>query len=281
MNEIYSRVRAEIDAADAILIGASNGLSISEGYNIFADDAWFQRRFADFRAKYGVRSVLQGCFFDFPEPAEKWAFLSRLIAEKSYHAQPSRMMLNLRALVGERDHFVITSNTEDHFAPAGFARENIFEMEGRMTRSRCGAECGAPAWENREEILRMAGAERDGRVPDALLPRCPRCGAPACIDTPDDARFFQTESFRERNAALQAFLDRNRGKRLLILEFGVGWRNQMIKAPLMRLTAAEPNARYVSFNRGELYIPEEIAGKSIGVDGDIADALERILSAGE
>ena len=40
---VYQEIRQIIKEADGILIGASNGLSIAEGYNIFADDAWFQK----------------------------------------------------------------------------------------------------------------------------------------------------------------------------------------------------------------------------------------------
>lgn len=54
----------------------------------------------------------------------------------------------------------------------------------------------------------------------------------------------------------------------------------MIKAPLMRLAANEPNAFYVTFNRGEVYIPQEITDKSVGIDGDIADALEQLAGGG-
>lgn len=50
----------------------------------------------------------------------------------------------------------------------------------------------------------------------------------------------------------------------------------MIKEPLMQLAASEPNAVYITFNKGELYIPDEIRGKSIGMDGDIAEALHEI-----
>lgn len=53
----YQTIKEKIDQADAVLIGASNGLSISEGFNLFADDRWFQENFGDFRAKYGIRSV--------------------------------------------------------------------------------------------------------------------------------------------------------------------------------------------------------------------------------
>ena len=41
----------------------------------------------------------------------------------------------------------------------------------------------------------------------------------------------------------------------------------------MRLVEATPNAHYVTFNKGEIYIPETIAEKSIGVDGDLGEAI--------
>lgn len=48
---VYQEISQIIKEADGILIGASNGLSIAEGYNIFADDAWFQENMGDFREK--------------------------------------------------------------------------------------------------------------------------------------------------------------------------------------------------------------------------------------
>ena len=53
MEKIYERIAAEIRTADAIIIGASNGLSITEGFHLFADNLWFQTNFGDFRARYG------------------------------------------------------------------------------------------------------------------------------------------------------------------------------------------------------------------------------------
>ena len=44
--------------ADAILIGASNGLSISEGYHIFANNEMFQFQFGDFQKKFGIKNVV-------------------------------------------------------------------------------------------------------------------------------------------------------------------------------------------------------------------------------
>lgn len=37
----YEQIAEKIKGADGILIGASNGLSIAEGYNIFVNDAFY------------------------------------------------------------------------------------------------------------------------------------------------------------------------------------------------------------------------------------------------
>ncbi len=277
MKELYQKIKEHIENADAILIGASNGLSISEGYNIFADDNWFQENFSDFRSSYGIHSILEGSFYHFPSVEAKWAFSSRLISRKCYQEEPSQMMKDLHALVSSRDCFVVTSNTEDHFIPAGFSREQVFEMEGRMTQSRCASDCCEDVYENREDILRMAKAEKNGLVPSELIPRCPRCGSPVTVNFADSQLFFQTRQFQNKMQDYQNFVRKYRGKNLVILEFGVGWRNRMIKEPLMQLTASEPNAVYITFNKGEIYIPNEISDRSIGVDGDITEALREIL----
>ena len=126
---VYQEISQIIKEADGILIGASNGLSIAEGYNIFADDAWFQKNMGDFREKYGLYCVLQG--FSVPmKVEEKWAFVSRLVKAKAMQDEPSEIMKNIYALVKDKEYFVVTSNAEDHFVPAGFEADRVFEMEG-------------------------------------------------------------------------------------------------------------------------------------------------------
>ena len=147
-----------------------------------------------------------------------------------------------------------------------------------MTQSRCASGCCEDVYENRENVLRMAEAEKDGLVPSELIPRCPRCGSPLTVNFADSQAFFQTSHFQKKMQEYQNFVRKYHGKSLVILEFGVGWRNRLIKEPLMQLTASEPNAFYITFNKGEIYIPDEIAGRSIGADGDIAEALHNILT---
>lgn len=277
---VYQTIREKIKQADAVLIGASNGLSISEGFNLFADDTWFQDNFGDFREKYGIHSVIQGAFFRFPSQEEKWAFWSRLVYRKSIAVQPSQMMLELYQLVADKDYYVVTSNGEDHFVPAGFVPERVFEIEGKFTEMCCEPGCHDAAYPNHKAVTRMAEAEENGLVPTALLPKCPKCGGDMRIHMAADQSFFQSVGWQRKQAEYQAFVQKNHNKKLLILEFGVGCRNQLIKAPLMQIAFAEPYATYVTFNKGELYIPPQIAEKSIGIDSDIGVAINAIAQSG-
>lgn len=78
----------------------------------------------------------------------------------------------------------------------------------------------------------------------------------------------------EEEFRLNTFLKKYHEKKLVIWELGIGWRNQLIKAPLMRLAAQEPNATYITINLGEIYISENIKNKSFGLDGDLSNILK-------
>lgn len=129
MDKIQQAAQA-IKDADALLIGASNGLSIAEGYHIFANNEMFRRQFGDFQQKYGIRSVIEGCFFHYPCEADRREFLHRLIQYWVTDYRPSQVMKDLLAVVGDKDYFILTSNADTHLELSGFAPGKVFEVEG-------------------------------------------------------------------------------------------------------------------------------------------------------
>lgn len=278
MNKIEQQVADHIQEADAIVIGASNGLSIAEGFHIFADNAWFRSHFGDFRARHGWRCLLDGMFHHFASEEEKWGFWSRLATLQCYKRPVSPMMHQLCAMTADKPCFVLTSNGEDHFVPAGFAAAQVFDMEGSFSRSRCARGCSEAVWPNREEVLRMASLEQDGYVPTAALSACPHCGGPVEVDMASSQAYFHTQRWQQKAQAFQDFLTAARGKRLLVLELGIGVRNQLIKAPLMQLVADMPETFYITVNKGELFIPSAIADRALGVDGDLRTVIENVYA---
>ena len=222
MTEIQRAAQA-IREADALLIGASNGLSIAEGYHIFANNEMFRRQFGDFQQKYGIRSVIEGCFFHYPCEADRREFLHRLIQYWVTDYRPSQVMKDLLAVVGDKDYFILTSNADTHLELSGFAPSKVFEVEGTF-----------------EDML-------------------------------------HNRPMQDKSQEVNAFLNRYHGKRLAILELGIGSRNRLIKLPLMQLAAREPQAVYITLNLAqELYIPNELTHKSIGLAGDIAVTLQKL-----
>ena len=128
------KAREAIANADALIIGASNGLSIAEGYNIFADNEMFRTQFGDFRDRYGIRSVLQGCFFDYPTAEERKRWNDRLIKYWITDYQPSVVMKNLRRIVGDKPYFIVTTNADTHLELSGFDANMVWELEGTFLK---------------------------------------------------------------------------------------------------------------------------------------------------
>ncbi|MDO4554214.1 MAG: NAD-dependent protein deacetylase, SIR2 family [Lachnospiraceae bacterium] len=268
----FNLVAKKIKEADAILIGASNGLSITEGLHLFADNAAFEEVFGDLKRKYGMRCILQGMGARWPQEEEKWGFWSRLIHHycSGYTATP--VMQDLKAIVGDKDYFVVTSNGECHFEMSGFDAEKIYEVEGNWLTMQCAKACHDTIYPDFELVEQMAEAEQDGKVPTSMLPRCPKCGGDMQVHMVGPG-FIPDTNAQNR---FQSFLDQYHGKKLVVLELGIGPRNQLIKGPLMRLVAQEPNAAYVTINLGELYIADNIKEKSFGIDGYLSDVLAQI-----
>lgn len=146
-----------------------------------------------------------------------------------------------------------------------------------MTEMRCSNGCCDDAYSSKEIALQITEAEKKGERLDKFLPKCPKCGGNMEVNYGESSSFIDKKSWQEKAARYREFVNRFRGKRLVALEFGVGRRNQLIKVPFMQLVSVEPLAKYITFNKGEIYIPQEIQNKSIGVDEDIAIALDKIL----
>lgn len=270
----FNRIRQRINEADAILIGASNGFSISEGLNIFDDGLSFENLLGDFKRKYGMRNILEGYFTHFETMEEYWGYISRLVSHYSGNYKGSENTQALFELIGNKPYFFVTSNGENHFELAGFDPDNIYEIEGGFKYMQCLQPCHLTLYPAIEKIKEMSKQEKDGKVPSNLIPYCPHCGKPMILNAMVNSAFIPNEQQQER---LQDFIQQYHDKKIVVLELGIGWRNQMIKKPLMDFVASAPLATYITINKGEVYIPAAIQNKSYGLDGDLTQILKALV----
>ena len=89
-----------------------------------------------------------------------------------------------------------------------------------------------------------------------------------------DDRFVEDEGWHEAAARYEIFLRTRKGK-VLFFELGVGYNTPgIIKIPFWNMTAKNPNATFACINYGEAVTIDEIADRSICIDGDIGGVLK-------
>ncbi len=102
------RLKAALDTADAVVIGAGAGLSTSAGFTYTGER--FEQYFSDFAQKYGFRDMYSGGFYPYGTQEEYWAYWSRYITVNRYIEPPKPVYQDLLELVKDKDYFVLTTN---------------------------------------------------------------------------------------------------------------------------------------------------------------------------
>ena len=143
------------------------------------DGQRFEKTFGDFCQKYGIEDMYAGGFYPFGTLEEYWAWWSRQILVNRYEAGVGKPYRDLLALVEGRDHFVLTTNVDHQFQLAGFEKKRLFYTQGDYGLWQCSKPCCQQTYDNEEQVRQMVEAQRDMKIPTALIPRCPRCGEPA------------------------------------------------------------------------------------------------------
>lgn len=224
-DNIYAKAAELIRTADAVLVSASNGLSIAEGYHIFADDVDFRKYFGTFRKKYGIDCLIRGIFTPMTE-ADHNTYMQKVHQYLIDDYKGSSVMKNLLEILRGKRYFVVTSNGDTHFQMNGFDPDRIFEVEGNF-----------------------------------------------------DGLHEQDQSWQAQAERFQNFIHTLQRKSLLVLELGIGSGNQLIKAPLMKMVQENVSWHYVTLNMpDEIYVPSEIADRSLAVAGNIAETFAGILA---
>ena len=296
MKEITALKNA-LASADCILIGAGAGLSAAAGYAYAG--AGFRKYFSDFHERFGIEDIYGGGFYPFPSREIFWAWWSRSIYINRYAPMPeSDVYPNLLRLAAGRDYFVLTTNVDHAFQRTGFDKERLFYTQGDygLFQSSKPAEASAGrTYDNEESIRAMLAAQgfafaEDGElllpesgaplmeIPAALIPYCPDDGAEMTTNLRADERFVEDAGWHTAAARYEDWLVRSEGRRMLLLELGVGANTPgIIKYPFWRMTAARADVTFVSINKGMAYVPDAIAARSIVIDGDIAEVLRELL----
>ena len=263
--------------ADAVVVGAGAGLSTSAGF-IYSGER-FEQHFADFIGKYGFTDMYSAGFYPFPTEEEHWAYWSRHIYYNRYVPAPKPVYDNLLKLLKDKDYFVITTNVDHQFQKAGFDKQRLFYTQGDYGLFQCAKPCHQKTYDNEEMVKRMIAEQMDMRIPSELIPRCPVCGGPMKVNLRADETFVEDEGWHTASERYTEFIRRHKDGKVLFLDLGSGGNTPVIfKIPFIRWTMQNPNAAYATVNLGEAFTVDQIADRSIVINGDIGEVLETLIA---
>jgi len=277
-SEDIKLLKYEIETADAVLIGAGAGMSVSAGLRYTGER--FEKYFSDFRRKYGITDMYTGGFYPYDSLEEYWAWWSRHIYVNRYLDAPKDTYNRLLECVKDKDYFVLTTNVDHCFQKAGFEKKRLFYTQGDYGLWQCAKPCHKKTYENEKIVLKMLSEQKNRKIPAELVPKCPGCGAPMTMNLRCDEKFVQDDGWYAAAKRYGDFLRRHENLRILFLELGVGANTPgIIKYPFWQMTAENPKATYVCVNTGEAFCPNELEKQSICLDADIQDVIAKIISS--
>ena len=273
--EKIRKMKKALEEAETVVIGAGAGLSTSAGF-AYTEER-FQAYFSDFEEKYGFHDMYSGGFYPYKTLEEYWAYWSRYIYLNRYMDPPRSVYEELLELVKDKDYFVLTTNVDHCFQKAGFEKERLFYTQGDYGLFQCSEPCCQETWDNEEIIGEMIRRQEHMKIPSDLVPYCPHCGKPLTMNLRADDTFVQDEGWYQASQRYSRFLNEHQNKKILFLELGVGYNTPgIIKYPFWQMTYQNPEATYACINYGDAAAPRGIAERSICIDGDIGEVLEKL-----
>jgi len=286
MNELAAlnieALSREMEEADRILIGAGAGLSAAAGLSYLDSEAF---------AKYYPGMAKQGYHFAYElvgrrddewTTGRKWAYLSTHINYVRHIFPPAELYKKLLGLVEGKDWFVVTSNCDRQFMRTGFDMQRVFEYQDHYDTFGCTERCGSGAWYNYDD-LKKAIAHIDPETFECApegWPRCPKCGALA-------EWAVRSDDWEENSKRYINFVNSSAGKRLCILELGVGFNTPgVIRWPFERICLSFPNSKLFRVNHayresvnfpGYPQVPAQLGDRAFAIDCDAAEVIDELV----
>lgn len=271
-----NKAKKLIENADFILIGAGAGLSTAAGFEYGGE--FFQKNFSDFALKYGMKDMYSAGFYPFATSEEKWAYWSRMIYHNRYKGKANPTYQALHELIKNKNYFVITTNVDHQFQLAGFDKKRLFYTQGDYGLFQCSVPCHNKTYDNRELVFEMVKNQKNCRIPTNLIPKCPVCGREMETNLRADDRFVQDEGWFEHANLYQEFLDKVKGKNLLLIEIGVGYNTPaIIKYPFERMTYQNKDTHLIRINKDYPICSKEILNKTILFNEDTNKIIKNLL----
>lgn len=280
--QLITKAKQQLQTSDAILVTASNGFSISEGFNLFAHDQHLFEIAGNLMKKYQYQNLLQAMqypYFNTANQVDMWTIFARLINKYIINYQITAMMNSLKTLLKDKDYFILTSNVEHHFNLAGFDKNAILETEGTLAQMQC-PEHGDHIITNHvydaiPNVKKLIKADNNNGITPTDLPHCKICGAVMIPHLMLNPSFVKDKDGAKR---FSQFIDINLSfpKKMTILELGVGQNHPQFRSLTNGLVTSLP-INYIIINHDSIKVPDDVKQPPIELLGNINEILPKLV----
>lgn len=269
------QVKKWIQEADAILVGIGSGMSSSAGYNHYHHNFFFEEHFSDFEEQYGFRNLFKGFYHVYPTPEQQWAYYAKYIHVMQEEPAGS-VYQNLKKCLEGKEYYILTTNVDIQL-PKVFPEEKVFHFQGDFRYMQCCQPCHDAIYPTKELVKKMVEQTKELKVPEELVPRCPKCGWKMVPWVQDDT-FLRGKDWQEKQEEYHAFLRKYKDKKLLLLQLGVGEMTPaVIKYPFWDMTEKQKDTRLIVVNLQKEKLPEYLKEDSMEIQMDIREFFLTLL----
>ena len=90
-------------------------------------------------------------------------------------------------------------------------------------------------------------------------------------------KFIQDEGWYEHAKLYREFVEKTKGKNLVLIEIGIGYNTPaIIKYPFEQMTYSKSNTRLIRINRDYAFCPDEIEDKTILFNEDTGKIIQEL-----
>lgn len=166
----------------------------------------------------------------------------------------------LARILGDKDYFIVTTNTDAAIYDSSLRGERIVAPCGNETWRQCSEACTKDIWE-------------PGEVPDDI---CPHCGAPLTGNT-REAKTYIEEGYLPQWQKYTAWLAMTMNRELLVLELGEGFKvPTVIRWPFEKTVYFNRKSHMYRVHQTLSQVTEEIRDRAVPVAENSVEWIKRL-----
>lgn len=269
--------------ADYVLIGSGSGMSLAAGAQ-YGGEA-FRKNFGEFRKVYGednpyMQDTYSAGFYPFPDEESFWGMWSRLALYGGADLDVTPLHRTMLDMAAGRKLFLLTTNVDHQFEKAGLPAEKIFATQGSYNLIQCRRGCHPKTYYAVERFREMDAVRKEGKIPSSMVPKCPVCGGAMAMNLRADSSFVQDTAWYEAESRFSDFLSEALGRKLVLVELGVGFNTPaIIRFPFEKLCREHENICLIRLNRDQAMVPAGLGKRAVGIRCDIAESIADLAGA--